>query len=200
MINQALNILDDHECHFQFKECNVLPKTGSVPEKSSVVLLISCNNDEESNKIIQKLNSLVELITPAEATLKCVDMVNERGNVSTSKVYDTPKTILILGAGRVASSLSEYLGRSSRNKILVASKNASDSHACAKMAKWSEAFEVNIENDPQRLIQLLSRADLVISLLPADFHPTVAKQCLRTKTNLVTASYESDELKNLGKR
>ena len=177
-----------------------MPKTGSVPEKSSIVLLISCNNDEESNKIVQKLNSLIELITPAEATMECTEMTNKRGNVSAPNVCDTSKTILILGAGRVASSLSEYLGRSSTNKIVVASKNASDSYACAKMAKWSEAAEVDIENDTQTLLQLLTSADLVISLLPADLHPTIAKQCLHTKTNLVTASYESDQLKNMEKR
>src|SRR5690606_31652372 len=37
----------------------------------------------------------------------------------------------------------------------------------------------------------------VISLLPAHFHPLVAKYCLRLKKHLLTASYISDEMKGL---
>ena len=38
-------------------------------------------------------------------------------------------------------------------------------------------------------------ADLVISLLPAGFHPLVAQSCVKFSKNLFTASYETKELK-----
>src|SRR5690606_35835577 len=43
----------------------------------------------------------------------------------------------------------------------------------------------------------IANADVVISLLPAHFHPLVAKYCLRLKKHLLTASYISDEMKGL---
>lgn len=43
--------------------------------------------------------------------------------------------------------------------------------------------------------QEVKNADLVISLLPARFHKLVAQSCLKFSKNLLTASYESKEMK-----
>jgi len=52
-------------------------------------------------------------------------------------------------------------------------------------------------NDKNAVYQLVSEADLVISLLPAPFHPTVAELCIEHKTDLVTASYISPAMRAL---
>lgn len=43
----------------------------------------------------------------------------------------------------------------------------------------------------------ISKADVVVSMLPAFMHPEVAKECLRQGKHMVTASYASPEMKAL---
>jgi saccharopine dehydrogenase-like NADP-dependent oxidoreductase len=49
--------------------------------------------------------------------------------------------------------------------------------------------------DDALLTSLVRNADLVVSMLPAAFHPVVARECLKQGKNLVTASYVSDEMR-----
>lgn len=49
-------------------------------------------------------------------------------------------------------------------------------------------------NDAEALNQLVASSQLVVSMLPAFMHPTVAELCLKHKVNLATASYISDAL------
>lgn len=54
--------------------------------------------------------------------------------------------------------------------------------------------QVNVTDEPARDREV-READLVISMLPARFHPLVALSCVKFAKNLFTASYESKELK-----
>src|SRR5690606_11148813 len=45
------------------------------------------------------------------------------------------------------------------------------------------------------LTELVSESDIVISLLPAAFHPLVARECLRQSKHMFTTSYVSPEMK-----
>ena len=47
--------------------------------------------------------------------------------------------------------------------------------------------------------QLISQADIVISMLPAALHFLVAKDCVRFSKNLLTASYIDDSIRSLEK-
>ena len=60
----------------------------------------------------------------------------------------------------------------------------------------TSAIAFNIENT-QASAQAIHEADVVISLVPASFHPLVAKICLAEKKHLLTASYVSEEMKSL---
>lgn len=105
-------------------------------------------------------------------------------------------TILVLGAGRSSSSLITYLlhEASSRNwKIMVGD-------TAIEFAKYrvgnhphgeSIAFDIMNQVESSSVIQ---RADVVISLLPANLHPLVAALCLPLNKHLLTASYVSDEM------
>ena len=109
------------------------------------------------------------------------------------------KNILVTGAGRSASSLIKYLLDNSTKenwKVTVGDvsldlvKQKTGNHANAR------ALELDINNQEQREEEI-QHADLVISMLPASMHINVAKDCVRFKKHLVTASYVSKEMGEL---
>lgn len=56
---------------------------------------------------------------------------------------------------------------------------------------------MEVGKDATALEQLIGEADIVISLLPYNLHPIVAKLCIASKKNLVTSSYLLPEMKAL---
>ena len=109
------------------------------------------------------------------------------------------KNILVIGAGRSASSLIKYLLDNSTKenwKVTVGDvsldlvKQKTGNHANAR------ALVLDINNQEQREEEI-QHADLVISMLPASMHINVAKDCVRFKKHLVTASYVSKEMGEL---
>jgi saccharopine dehydrogenase-like NADP-dependent oxidoreductase len=109
------------------------------------------------------------------------------------------KNILVIGAGRSASSLIKYLLNNSVSenwKVTVADvsldlvKQKIGDHLNARAI----AFDIN--NDGQREEEI-KNADIVISMLPAFMHLNVAKDCVRFKKHLATASYVSKEMMEL---
>ena len=109
------------------------------------------------------------------------------------------QNILVIGAGRSASSLINYLLTHSVKENwnvtvadmsldLVKQKTAGHSNA--------RAIQFDINNDSQREEEI-KRADIVISMLPASMHMNVAKDCVKFKKHLATASYVSKEMKEL---
>ena len=107
--------------------------------------------------------------------------------------------ILIIGAGRSASSLIQYLlNKSSQENLhltigdlsLELAKRKTNSHPNAT------AIALDITNETQRQAEI-QKADIVISMLPAHMHIEVAKDCITFKKNMVTASYVSDAMQDL---
>lgn len=103
------------------------------------------------------------------------------------------KNILIFGAGRSSHTLIQYLTEHAREfgwKIIVA-----DSGEKYKGENTEVHYrKVDVTDEPARDREV-TMADLVISMLPARFHPLVAQSCLKFSKNLFTASYETKELK-----
>lgn len=60
--------------------------------------------------------------------------------------------------------------------------------------------QINILEDTKSLEELVEQSDLVISLLPSQFHHLVAEQCIEFKKNMVTASYCSNQMAQLHER
>lgn len=106
------------------------------------------------------------------------------------------KKILVLGAGFVAEPLVEYLNRRSENHITVASYLLEEAEALSKKFEDVEALQIDV-TDQSLMGQTLTAYDLVVSLVPAPFHPTIAKAAIEAKVPMVTASYESDEMREL---
>lgn len=109
------------------------------------------------------------------------------------------KNILVIGAGRSASSLIKYLlDRSLREGWKVTVGDVSVDNARQKTGDHprARAIAFDINNELQREGEIQD-ADIVISMLPASMHGQVAKDCVRFKKHLVTASYISKEMREL---
>ncbi|MDX5419656.1 MAG: saccharopine dehydrogenase NADP-binding domain-containing protein [Hymenobacteraceae bacterium] len=109
------------------------------------------------------------------------------------------KRILLLGAGRSASSLIQYLLQNAPSEnwqITIGDINVDHLQARISQLDFAEAIVFNVHDEAQRAAEV-SKADLVISLLPAIFHIEVARECLKQEKHLITASYVSPEFREL---
>ncbi|HTB32970.1 MAG TPA: saccharopine dehydrogenase NADP-binding domain-containing protein, partial [Bacteroidia bacterium] len=103
------------------------------------------------------------------------------------------KKILILGAGRSASSLIEYLLKLAEThsyEVTVADTSLELARQKTKNQPGARTIALDT-SDEAKTHEEIQRADLVVSMLPAFLHPAIAKQCVKLKKHLVTASYVS---------
>ncbi|UOG76930.1 saccharopine dehydrogenase NADP-binding domain-containing protein [Hymenobacter tibetensis] len=108
--------------------------------------------------------------------------------------------LLLLGAGRSATSLIQYLLRhaASENWFLTVA-DVNPAHLVPVLAAHTEhahALSLDI-HDEARLEELVEQADIVLSMLPALFHGVVARACVKHRRHLATASYVSEEIRAL---
>ena len=106
------------------------------------------------------------------------------------------KNILVIGAGRTSSSLINYLlDKSSEMDWAITVADQSLELAERKTANHprAKAIMFNVLDDEQRSVQI-SKADIVVSLLPETFHIHVVKDCIKYRAHLVTASYISQQM------
>lgn len=109
------------------------------------------------------------------------------------------RNILIIGAGRSASSLIQYLlNKSTEQNLHLTIGDLSLELAQRKTQNHpnATAIALDIFNENQRKAEI-QKADIVISMLPAHMHIEVAKDCITFKKHMVTASYVSDEMQKL---
>ena len=107
------------------------------------------------------------------------------------------RNILILGAGRSASSLIHYLithADQQEWRVTVADKDAA---SAARMVHEGPTVATGIAldaTDAEARAAIIAKHDLVISMLPAFMHMDVLKDCLRLKKHVITPSYVPDTL------
>ena len=112
------------------------------------------------------------------------------------------KKILVIGAGRSAVTLIKYLlDNSIANNWIVTVADFSIELAELAVASHEngKAIFFNVTDEKQRKTEI-GNADIVISMLPASLHITVAKDCISLAKNLVTASYVSAEIADLDEK
>jgi len=109
------------------------------------------------------------------------------------------KNILIIGAGKSCASVIRYLlDKSSEENLHIIigdihtenAKNIVNNHINASI------ILLDVYNEKQRK-EAIQKVDIVVSMLPARFHYTVAKDCIKYHKHLVTASYISKEMNGL---
>ena len=109
------------------------------------------------------------------------------------------RQILIIGAGRSASSLIRYLlSKSEKENLHLVVADLSLALAEKKTQNHPNATPISLDifNADERKTAI-EKASIVISMLPAHLHIEIAKDCLQFKKHLVTASYISDTMQAL---
>lgn len=137
---------------------------------------------------------------------------------SKSNKSSNAKTVLVLGAGYVASPLVEILTRDENVHVIVGSEllgthcnffffvvtffnmfSVAPGEEVAKQAQKNnaESVVIDVNKNQDTLDSLVAESDLVISLLPYSLHASIAERCIEHGKNMVTASYISPEMKAL---
>lgn len=107
--------------------------------------------------------------------------------------------ILIIGAGRSATSLIEYLLQQSvihNWHVTVADFDLDLAEQKTAGHKHASAISFDIK-DTDRRRAVIQEHDLVISMLPAFMHGDVARDCVEFGKHMATASYVSADMKAL---
>ncbi|TNE69648.1 MAG: saccharopine dehydrogenase [Bacteroidetes bacterium] len=110
------------------------------------------------------------------------------------------RNLLIIGAGRSATALINYILKEAKeHNFFITVADADIALAQAKVgsspnsrAIWLDASKPNDRRD------IISRADVVVSLLPPQMHLEVAQDCIALGKHMVTASYVSTQVLRLG--
>jgi len=109
------------------------------------------------------------------------------------------RNILIIGAGRSSCYLIKYLLEKSESEklfITIADLSEESAQKFTQGHPNAKGIKLDVFDAPERS-KAIQSADLVISMLPARFHIEAAKDCIRYKKHMVTASYVSDEMQAL---
>ncbi|GAA4280603.1 saccharopine dehydrogenase family protein [Gaetbulibacter aestuarii] len=109
------------------------------------------------------------------------------------------RKILIIGSGKSTSYLLKYLlNKANTENLFITVADLNTDHAKKLINKHpnAEVKTLDVFDAPARE-NAIKAADIVISMLPARFHIEVAKDCVRFKKHMVTASYVSNEMQDL---
>ncbi|MES2567640.1 MAG: saccharopine dehydrogenase C-terminal domain-containing protein [Bacteroidota bacterium] len=108
--------------------------------------------------------------------------------------------ILIIGAGRSSSSLIDYLLINAKiHSWHIAIADSNKKAVESKISEYKDiasAVEFDVNNVALRE-ELIQKADFVVSMLPAFMHGDVARDCVRLGKHIATASYVSQDMKDL---
>ena len=109
------------------------------------------------------------------------------------------KNVLVLGAGMISRPMIVYLLKQPDFFVTMASRTVSKAENIIHNHPQGKAFELDVNNDKE-LENFITKADIVVSLLPYNYHFKVAEICIKHKKHLVTTSYVSDPMKGLDKK
>ena len=109
------------------------------------------------------------------------------------------KNILMIGAGLSASTLIKYLLDHAEQHdwhITLGDKDIDAAERKINKHPHGKAIFFDV-NDRRQSWDEISRADLVVSMLPAFMHSLLATDCVKQGKPMVTASYVSPEIRAL---
>ncbi|KAF9185827.1 hypothetical protein BGZ51_002428 [Haplosporangium sp. Z 767] len=110
-----------------------------------------------------------------------------------------PKNVLLCGSGFVAGPLVDYLLRDPNVNITIASNSQLEASSLAMGKANTKVVPLDVK-DNAKMASLVKESDIVVSFVPAPFHPIIAEHCIQEKKNMITASYISPAMKALDER
>lgn len=108
-------------------------------------------------------------------------------------------TVLLIGAGKSATVLIDYLVAQAQQKIwkvIIADANREQILIKTNHSPYAEAVGLDVNNEEERS-SLIQRAHVVISMMPPSLHFLIAKDCVEYRKHLLTASYLDNKIKSL---
>lgn len=109
------------------------------------------------------------------------------------------KHILVLGAGLSATCLINYLlDHSEKEDWKIRLGDIDESLAKSKINGHPRGESIKFDiNDAQQVEKEIKACDIAVSMLPARFHPIIAKSCVKNGKSMSSASYVSKEMQAL---
>jgi len=109
------------------------------------------------------------------------------------------KRILLLGAGLSSTVLIEYLSTLCKKKMwqLVIADNRPNILSSTIRNNQHTTVEYLEITDEEPREKLIAGSDIVISMVPAQYHEIVAESCLGSGRSMLTASYITDQLRGM---
>ncbi|CAN7108596.1 unnamed protein product [Brassica rapa subsp. narinosa] len=215
LINEALDMIEAAGGSFHLAKCEL---GQSADAESYSELEVGADDRKVLDQIIDSLTRLANpddeedyIISPRKETNKISLKIGKVQQENEEKPEEMTKrsAVLILGAGRVCRPAAEflasvrnissqqwyktYLGGEQRDvHVIVASLYLKDAKETVEGMPEVEAVQLDV-SDNESLLKYVSQVDVVLSLLPASCHASVAKTCIELKKHLITASYVDDE-------
>ncbi|CAA6658720.1 unnamed protein product [Spirodela intermedia] len=203
LINEALDIIEAASGSFRLINCEVGQSTNHV---SYSELEVGASDARTLDQIVDSLSSIASrksLIFNKEKNFEGKILVKES---------ESPNS----GAGRVCQPAAKFLASVGRMfsghvfrtwqqvdeeeledvQVIVASLYLKDAEEIIDGIPNAIAVQLDVM-DEKNLSRFVSDVDVVISLLPANFHLAIANKCIEHKKHLVTASYVDDSMSRL---
>jgi len=109
------------------------------------------------------------------------------------------RRILVIGSGKSTSYLIKYfLDKAQEENLFITIGDINTENAEKLIGNNKNAKVINLDIfDDEARTTTIKKSDIVVSMLPARFHIEIAKDCIRFKKHMVTASYISKEMQRL---
>lgn len=219
LINEALDIIEEAGGSFHLVKCQVGQSTELL---SYSEVEVGADDKAVLNRILDSLSSIADSGERLGSRNKEGNVLSLKAGklleTSLEREHDANNKfkVLILGAGRVCKPAVEFLaslgGISAQEQlkscisndfeeencveVIVASLYLKDSNEVTESITNAKVVQLDISNR-ENLHNNISKADVVVSLLPPSCHSTVANACIELKRNLVTSSYVDDSMSRL---
>jgi len=196
MINRVLDHLDTSGLQYSVANMNVKQNRTSAAIPTRLELSLT----GEMETINDVTDALADIVASVPEVKGKVTLQGSLKSIADVKVK-TQKRVLLLGAGMVAQPVIDVLGAMDDVHLTVASDNEEQAMAMISKVKDHEfkmRFEqFNYPQDMDKIGKSIKDSDVVISLMPATMHVPFAKEAIKHKRHLVTASYVSPEMGEL---
>ncbi|CAI5448094.1 unnamed protein product [Caenorhabditis angaria] len=167
--------------------------------------LINCSNDQSFDRLQVRDEIKRAIITDQGKLTPNFEYIQQlradkaASSTHKSRVMGTSdKKVLLLGAGMVSGPFADFYSKQENVHLTVATESERDGQKLCKSPNISSVV-VDVARENHTMEKLIREHDIVVSLLPFNFHPLIAKMCISNQRDMVTSSYVSPELEALDK-
>jgi saccharopine dehydrogenase-like NADP-dependent oxidoreductase len=109
------------------------------------------------------------------------------------------KKVLVLGAGMVTKPMIDYYLDTCGYEVVLASRTVAKCERMIAGRSGGRALAL-LADDTVFLEGLIREADLVVCLIPRNYHIPVAELCIKHRKNMITTDFETPEMRALNER